>query len=122
MPARPPVAEPQAITLPPPEPAAPVASAPLNLVLPRAPQAPWRNGRNPALDDPRANTARVRTIEDRIAGVLGGSDQITEEHLADGSVRFRRGPSCVIARPNRAQAIDPFNASVSPKPRLIDSC
>jgi hypothetical protein len=131
-------AQPQAITLPPVEPAAPAAApdpappsagspapapAPLNLALPsagRGASAPWRRS-NPALDDPRSNTPKP-TLESRIAAALGGSDQITEFRMEDGSVRFKRGNSCVIARPNRASTLDPFNASAQQRPRLLDSC
>lgn len=133
--------EPQAITLPaaapparaevpftdtvvPSGPAA-AASAPaeppaLNLTLPRDASAPWRQ-RSPALDDPRVHSPPA-TLERRIAAALGGSDRITQEHLDDGRVRFRRGSECVVANPNRAERIDPFNASVSPKPRPMEKC
>jgi len=118
-------AERQAIALPPTASPSVAASetrsaAPLDLSLPRAASAPWRQ-RNPALDDPRANTAR-RTLEGSIAAVLGGGDQITQEQLQDGSIRFRRGSQCVVAHPNRAQQLDSFNSSVLPKPRLMDKC
>jgi hypothetical protein len=55
---------------------------------------------------------------------LGGDPRgpISEEPLADGSVRFRRGSQCVISRPNQAQNLDPYNGSVLPKPRLLDKC
>jgi hypothetical protein len=126
LPQRPPgPAAPQTITLPaaaaaPAAPPGATTTAPLNLALPRAASAAWRS-RNPALDDPRANSAR-RSLESSIAAALGGGDQITEEHLEDGSIRFRRGSQCVVARPNRAQQIDPFNSSVLPKPRLMEKC
>ena len=127
--------EAQAITLPAAAPNTPAADAaasakphtapaakpaPLNLVLPRAASAPWRE-RNPALDDTRSNSPRP-TLESRIAAALGGSDRITEFRLEDGSVRLRRGTACVIARPNRAGALDPFNASSQLRPRLLDPC
>ncbi len=120
----------QAITLPstPVEPTAdapgPAASAPLNLALPRGPAATWRGPggvRNPALDDPRSNSARP-TLESRIAAALGGSDQVTEYRLEDGSVRLKRGSRCVVVRPNRAGTLDPFNGSAQIRPRLLDSC
>ena len=132
----------QAITwpLPAPEPAptpapaespvaapAPAHAAPLNLALPsrqRGASAPWRGAgveRNPALDDPRSNSPKP-TLESRIAAALGGSDQITEYRLEDGSVRLKRGNSCVVVRPNRASTLDPFNASAQFRPRLIDRC
>ena len=106
-------------TAAPAQPATPAAPA-LNLALPRGASAPWRT-RNPALDDPRSNTPPL-TLESRIAKALGGVDGIQEFRLEDGSVRFKRGNSCVIARPNRASALDPFNASAQIRPRLLDSC
>lgn len=106
-------------TLAPPKPSTP-ASAPLNLALPRGASAPWR-GLNPALTDPRSNTPPP-TVESGIAQALGGADQIEQFVMADGSVRFKRGNSCVIARPNRAGALDPFNASAQIRPRLLDRC
>ena len=128
-------AEPQAITAPaaagPSPPAAPparaesepAAPAALNLTLPRGASAAWRQ-RNPALDDARANTRLPRNLATLVDQALGGNPNgpISEEHLADGSIRLRRGSQCVIARPNQAQNLDPFNGSVLPKPRLIDHC
>ena len=95
----------------------------LNLALPRGASAPWRE-RNPALDDPRSSTRRPTGVENLTARVLGGDPNgpISEEPMADGSVRLRRGRACVIVRPNRSQAIDPYNSSYSPKPRVVDSC
>jgi hypothetical protein len=130
-----PPASPQAITLPAPEPAPaaaetpvapslPASAATLNLALPgrtRGASAPWLSERNPALDDPRSNSPKP-TLESRIAAALGGSDQITEYRLEDGSVRLKRGNSCVVVRPNRASALDPFNASAQIRPRLLDRC
>ena len=138
-------ASPQAITLPAPAPApapspavaevpsaapSPASSAPLNLALPalrglpQGASGPWGSTggeRNPALDDPRSNRPRP-TLESRIAAALGGNDQITEYRLEDGSVRLKRGNSCVVVRPNRASALDPFNASAQIRPRLLDRC
>jgi hypothetical protein len=95
----------------------------LNLALPRAASSAWRQ-RSPALDDARANTRTRPTMAALIDAALGGdvNGPISEEHLADGSVRFQRGSQCVIARPNRAQNLDPYNSSFLPKPRLIDKC
>ena len=104
--------------------AAPALSpAPLNLALPRAASAPWRT-RNPVLDDERANSNPLarQTVEARIAAVLGGSDQVTEERLDDGRIRLRRGGQCVVAHPNRAERIDPFNSSVLPKLKGLEKC
>ncbi len=123
--------EPQAITPPtpaaPPEDTAGTASArpqPLNLALPgrsRGASAPAHDPRDPALDDPRSNSPKP-TLESRIAAALGGNDQITEYRLEDGSVRLKRGNSCVVVRPNRASALDPFNGSAQIRPRLLDRC
>lgn len=136
--------EPQAITVTPPNavPAAPTAITqpaaaeppdaavenpasapprPLDLRLPRRmPGSP--SAHNPAVDDPRSNSARPATIESRIAAVLGGADGIVEEHLDDGRMRFRRGTSCVVVHSNRAERIDPFNASSFPKLRGVEGC
>jgi len=120
-----PVAQPQAITLPTParEDAAdpvPPATAPLNLELPRGAAALWR-GPNAALEQARQTGSRM-TLEDRIAQVLGGSDQIIETRMANGSVRLQRGPHCVIARPSLAGETDPFNASSRMRLRVIHRC
>ena len=106
-----------------PAPAPSSAPAPLNLALPRAASAPWRT-RNPVLDDERANSNPLarQTVEARIAAALGGSDQVTEERLDDGRIRLRRGSQCVLAHPNRAERIDPFNSSVLPKLRGLEKC
>jgi hypothetical protein len=53
---------------------------------------------------------------------LGGVDGIVEERLADGVMRFRRGTSCVLVWPNRAERIDPFNASAFPKMKGVEGC
>jgi len=101
--------------------AAPAAEAPrpLNLSLPRAASAPWRN---PALADRRSNT-RALTLEARLAQVMGpGDGPLMEEALPDGGRRFSRGNNCVILRPSRAGKLDPFNNSVSPIPRQADNC
>lgn len=98
---------------------APPPPPPLNLNLPRGVALP---SRPPALDDPRSNS-RPLTLERRLAEVMGSSEgPITEEALPDGSLRLRRGNSCAIVRPSRAGALDPFNQSVSPKPRQVDRC
>lgn len=129
LPARPAPDTPRAITQP--APAEPATAAvdepasapprPLDLRLPRRPPGS-PSASNPALDDPRANTARPATVESRIAAALGGVDGIVEERLDDGRMRLRRGNSCVIVHPNRAERIDPFNASSFPKLRGVESC
>jgi len=95
------------------------SAPPLRLTLPRnaLPQP-----LNPALADLRDPAAR-RTLESSLQAALGQAEgAITEERLSDGSVIFRRGNECVIARPVRAGTLDTFNQSVSPLPRLIDRC
>jgi hypothetical protein len=121
----PPPAPASAEAVPTPPPAAGVASStppPLDLRLPTGPNASWRRPRHPALDDPRVVRPRANGIEDRVAAALGGGDEIIEEHLADGLMRFRRGSRCVLVWPNRAERVDPFNSSFSPKPRLVEAC
>ncbi len=127
--------EPQAITLPVPDvtaepevpaptPAQAAASEPpraLDLRLPRRIAGPAA-GRNPALDDARANSARPATVESRIASLLGGVDGIVEERLDDSRMRLRRGTGCVIVHPSRAERIDPFNSSAMPKLRGVEGC
>lgn len=77
---------------------------------------------NPALADLRDPAAR-RSLESRLQAALGSADgPMVESVLADGSVMLRRGSLCVIARPNRAGKLDPFNQSVSPPPRQVDRC
>ncbi len=98
---------------------APLPSRPLNLNLPRGQAA---SPRQAALDDPRSNT-RTTSLESRLAEVMGTSEgPISEEPMPDGSLRLRRGKSCAIVRPSRAGTLDPFNHSVSPKPRQVDAC
>lgn len=134
-----PRAEPQAITLPAPAadlPAAPLAQAeapassplaepadrpaPLNLDLPRQAPGVRAGQRNPALQQ---DSGLASSVEARIERLLGGHDgPLTEERMADGSTRFRRGKGCVIVRPSRSAGLDPFNQAVSPTPRAVDSC
>jgi hypothetical protein len=110
---------PAAASAPPtPAPAGPTA---LNLSLPRrsAPQGPDTGWESPAELHRRPAPP---TLESRIAAALGGSDQITEFRLQDGSVRLQRGNSCVIVRPSRDGLLDPFNAAAQARPRLVDRC
>lgn len=113
-----PPSAPQPAAAPPP----PAAAAPLLLDLPRRASAPTRS---PALDDPRANTRR-QTLESRIAGATGGDTDTggpwTEEPLAGGLMRIRRGRECWIVAPNRDGQLDPFNQSATSKPRAATAC
>jgi hypothetical protein len=80
------------------------APAPLDLTLPRQPQAPWRE-RSPALDDPRSNTRPPATVEARIAAALGdGRWQV--ERLDHDRVRYRSGSRCIMATRSRAGQLE----------------
>ncbi|WP_198937940.1 hypothetical protein, partial [Pelomonas sp. KK5] len=93
--------------------------APLNLALPAAPpaSAPLRN---PALDDPRANTRRA-SLETRIANTVGDG-ALHEEALGPGRNRFRQGSSCVETAQSRIAQIDPMNETMRGSPRLVTPC
>jgi hypothetical protein len=98
---------------------APRATAPLQLDLPRAASAPRRN---PALDDPRANTPKA-SFESRLNDAMGGvGERVVEERLSDGTLRLKRGTQCVLVHPSRAAGIDPFNEAYSPKARGVEKC
>jgi hypothetical protein len=123
--------EPQAITWPAPpsaaptgpssvpgaEPAAPMASAPavaasaapLNLALPRGASAPWRQ-RNPALDDPRSNTAKL-TMDQKLANAMGGDGSWAEERLDLDHIRYRRGDDCILVTRSRAGQLELGNGA-----------
>lgn len=91
---------------------------PLDLTLPRGASAPWRRV-NPALE--RADLERPsRTIEAVIAGGMGsGHGPWTEERVDADTVRLRRGEVCVLLKRSRIDNLDPYNASVSPKPWMV---
>jgi hypothetical protein len=97
-----------------PAPVAEPAAPPLNLALPRGASAPWRN-RNPALDDPRSNTARL-TLEQRIAESMGGDGVWVLERIDADHVRYRRGRTCIyLQRPRYAQLF-PFDRAAQALP------
>ncbi len=106
----------------PPSPSPPVATAAptqgdppaLNLALPRAASATWRQRPAP-MDDPRANTAKA-TFESRLQAAMGGDGRWTEERIDGDRVRFRRGNTCVDFTRSRAEQLDSFNQTFSPKP------
>lgn len=107
------------VAAPPPVAAAAPASAsaaPLDLILPRAASAPWR-ARSPALDDPRANSARA-SFEARLQGAMGGDGRWVEERIDADRVRFRRGDTCIELKRSQAERLDPWNQTNSPKPWL----
>jgi hypothetical protein len=98
------VAAPMASTSPASAPPGPALAAPLDLSLPRQPQAAWR-ARNPALDDPRSNTRLPAGVEARIAAALG-DDTWQVERLDLDTVRFRSGSRCLLATRSRAGQLE----------------
>jgi len=123
-----PTPTPQAISLLPDAPGAavtpPMAATPqaLDLVLPARPaaSAPRRSLLGQALDDPRSNSRRIPPSE-RFAANLGMNTERIEEHIADG-VRIRQGKRCVLVHDSHAGALNPFNQSVLPSPKLGEAC
>lgn len=115
-----------------PAPAPPPAPAPaetprttLRLTLPPGYAASSAAARNPALTDPRSNTARP-TLEDRIGDATGGAGAWVEERtsdyasqavgaLGDRRTVLRRGDTCVEVHRSRIADSDPFNGSVAPR-------
>lgn len=139
-PADPPVVAPPTIAIEAPSPAEPsmaitaspaVATTPepprstLRLTLPPGYAASSAHARNPALSDPRSNTARM-TLEDRIAEATGGAGAWVEEStsenrsqsvgaLGDHRSVFRRGDTCVEVLRSRIGDMDAFNGNVAPR-------
>lgn len=103
-----------------PLPALPASQPPraLDLALPRG-FALRPEARNPAIDDPRANTART-TPEDRLAAAL--DTRVIEESLGDGRKRIRRGADCVIVTPSRIGQLMPFNDAATRTPASVGAC
>ncbi|KQV60230.1 hypothetical protein ASC95_01800 [Pelomonas sp. Root1217] len=111
---------------------APAATAPaepprttLRLTLPPGYAASSAAARNPALSDPRSNTARP-TFEDRIGDATGGAGAWVEEStsenrsqavgaLGDRRTVMRRGNTCVEIFRSRIADMDQFNGSVAPR-------
>lgn len=97
----------------------------LRLTLPPGYAASSAAARNPALSDPRSNTARP-TLEDRIGDATGGAGAWVEERtsdyasqsvgaLGDRRTVLRRGDTCVEVHRSRIADTDPFNGSVAPR-------
>lgn len=111
---------------PPPAPStADAPRTPLRLTLPPGYAASSAAARNPALTDPRSNTARP-TLEDRIGDATGGAGAWVEERtsdyasqavgaLGDRRTVLRRGDTCVEVHRSRIADSDPFNGSVAPR-------
>jgi hypothetical protein len=70
--------------------------------------------RNPALGDPRSNTAR-RTLEDRIADAAGVTGEWVMERTSDHRTLMRRGDTCMEMFRSRIADTDPFNNNVAPR-------
>lgn len=122
-----PTAEPAAPTAPsiaPPAPTEPPRTT-LRLSLPPGYAASANAARNPALSDPRSNTARSTRLEDRVADATGGSSTWAEEPVenhaqaigAQGDRRtvLRKGDTCVEVFRSRIADSDAFNNSVAPR-------
>jgi hypothetical protein len=84
--------------------------APLRLTLPSAAASA---ARQPALDDPRANTP-ISRFGARIAHDLGDDGRWVEERMDADFVRLRRGNTCVNLHRGRGAALQPFNESAAP--------
>jgi len=101
-------------------PALPASQPPrqLDLSLPHG-WATRPDARHPAIDDPRASTARL-TPEQRMAGAL--DTQVIEEPMEDGRRRIRRGADCVIVVPSRIAQLMPFNEAAARTPSQVSAC
>jgi len=91
---------------------------PLDLTVPRGFDTRGV-ARQPALDDPRANTARL-TPEQRMARAL--DTRVVEESMEDGRRRFRQGASCVIVTPSRMAQLQPFDDAAARTPSTVSAC
>jgi hypothetical protein len=91
---------------------------PLDLTVRRGSPVP-PEARNPALQDPRANTART-TPEQRMSAAFDTRE--IEESLGDGRRRIRQGSSCVIVTPSRAAQINPLDEQSARTPSLVSAC
>lgn len=85
----------------------------LRLTLPPGYAASSAAARNPALSDPRSNTAR-RTVEDRIAGAAGVTGDWVVERTSDHRTLMRRGDTCMEMFRSRIADTDRFNGNVAP--------
>ncbi|WP_422012850.1 hypothetical protein [Roseateles sp.] len=97
----------------PPSPSPAQPNAPLRLTLPPG-YAASAAARNPALGDPRSNTAR-RTLEDRIADAAGVTGEWVVERTSDHRTLMRRGDTCMEMFRSRIADTDPFNNNVAPR-------
>lgn len=103
-------------------PTAPAAEAPhpepprtaLRLTLPPGFAASSSSLTNPALNDPRSNTAK-RTLESRIADAAEATGPWVSERTSDHRTLLRRGDTCVEVLRSRIADTDPFNGNVAPR-------
>lgn len=102
-----------------PAPPASATVAPLNLALPRGASAPWRQ-RQPALDDPRANTPKL-TLEQKLANAMGGDGSWQPERLDMDRIRYRRGDDCILVTRSRAGQLELGNGAFRHS-WLVSSC
>ncbi|MCE4553156.1 hypothetical protein [Pelomonas cellulosilytica] len=97
----------------------------LRLTLPPGYAASANAARNPALSDPRSNTARL-TLEDRIGDATGGAGAWVEESTSENRAQsvgalgeyrtvMRRGDTCMEVFRSRITDSDPFNGNVAPR-------
>lgn len=123
-----------------PEPAAPVATTgtvmPQAIIEPapaaaQAPLPPLRlnlpahmasaPARNPAMDDPRANTPRL-SFGEKLARDLGTDPSLREERLNDTTLRVRRGSECYVVRQALTAQQDPWNGRMTDRPSTVEKC
>jgi len=86
----------------------------LRLTLPPGYAASTAAARNPALSDPRSNTARP-TFEERIADAAAATGEWTMERTSDHRTLMRRGDTCVEVLQSRIDDMDKFNGNVAPR-------
>lgn len=113
-------AESDAITWPPPAPALPSASAPLNLALPsnfrgEGPMVPARQ----AQADARANSPRP-TLGDQLFGANGGAE-VRIETQAGAQIRGPQG-SCIQVTQNTWAQMNPMDPNARALPSKVHDC
>ena len=86
----------------------------LRLTLPPGYAASSAAARNPALSDPRSNSARP-TFEDRIADAAAATGDWVAERTSDHRVLLRRGDTCMEVLRSRIADTDRFNENVAPR-------
>ena len=77
--------------------------------------------RNPALDDPRANTPRP-SYGERMAKELGTDLTLREERLTPAWIRTRRGKECYEIQQARTAQLNAFDENMRQTPALVSAC